>query len=1339
MDKRLTPARIALLYAAFASLWIFASDKLLLLAVPDPALLVQIGMYKGLAFVLVTTLLLYLLLQTLVIQTAHAYATNAAGNGALKTRNLIAIFLCLALIVPLFGYGISRIYGPRIQQTAIDDLSAVAQLKAAQVETWLQERRNDADELAENAGFKDRLEQWLKHGDMQARSFMLSRIETLSRTRHNDPVLLYTDGRRVMSAGVAPDPVAEKVWRQLLSLALSSGATQRSDLYRDGSGKIRLDYVVPLRLSGPQRTLGFVVLRAPVEQFLFPLIQSWPTASPSAETVLVRRDGDHILFLNELRHRKGTALSLRLPLAGSGMPGAASMVANAPLTLDAVDYRHVRVLAATRQIVGTDWHLVSKVDRDEVMALLSEMLFWVSLVAIIAVMVVASAVLMLWRQQQRLHLMEMDARTADKDRQLKLFYDLPFIGMAISSPTSKAWLYANDHLCNMLGYTHEELLKTTWADITHPDDLALNVREFERMKTGEIDGYTLEKRFLRKDGTPITVNLDIKCTRGTDGSVSHIVAMIEDITERKRTERALRESEDRFRNIFANAIDGILLADPETRKFVMANPAIERMLGYGHDEILSIGVEDIHPTEKLLDILDGFRKQFAGEMTLAPELPVKRKDGSVFYADVNASPVTIDGKTYLMGVFRDISERKTAQQALRESEDRFRSIFANSLDGIALIDAETRKFAMTNPALEHMLGYDHEELGSIGISDIHPEEVLPEVQEGFNDRLSGADMPLLDLPMKRRDGSVFYANINAGPMTIEGRSYMMSTFRDITERKKTEDALRQSATVFENSHDGVTITDLDGRILAANRAFLKISGYSEAEVLGQNQSILHSGRQDRDFYQKMWAAIRETGYWQGEIWNRRKNGEIFPEWLTISAVRNSSGVTTHYVGTFSDLSQIKQFEERAEHLAHYDPLTNLPNRLLLQSHLTHSLTHSQRHHRKVGVLYFDLDRFKNINDSMGYPVGNELLVALTSRLSSNLQAEDMLARIGGDEFLLVLEHMNGPEDAAIKARALLELLTQPFVLSGAQEVFLGASIGISVFPDDGDTADQLIQHADAAMHQAKKQGRNTYRFYIDSLTRAAGEHLELETRLRHAIAAHQLQVYYQPQVDIASGRIVGAEALVRWLDPERGLIQPFYFIPLAEETGLIDAIGEFVLKETCMQGVRWIQDGLPFLTLAVNLSPHQFLRGDIAELVAKVLAETGFPADRLELELTESALMEQEETAVKMLHMLRAQDIRLAIDDFGTGYSSLSYLKRFPLDILKIDKSFVDDIPFHKDDMEIASTIIAMGHILGFKVLAEGVETAEQLAFLQSKGCDLYQGYLTSPPVSAAEFAKLLK
>jgi diguanylate cyclase (GGDEF)-like protein/PAS domain S-box-containing protein len=934
-------------------------------------------------------------------------------------------------------------------------------------------------------------------------------------------------------------------------------------------------------------------------------------------------------------------------------------------------------------------------------------------------------------------------QTAEKDKQLKLFYDLPFLGMAITSPESKAWLFANDHLCEMLGYSRDELLRTTWADLTHPDDLALNEVYFERMKTGEIDGYTLQKRFLRKDGSPLSVNLNVKCTRTTDGKVDHLVAMIEDITERKQAEKALGESEATYRSLFDNMLNGVshnrmIFRDsvPVDFEFITVNRAFEQISGL--KDVVGKKISEVIPgySEDNPESLEVF-----GKVALTGQ-PARWEHYLAAVGKWFSFSIYSPAAGEFMVVSEDITARKKAEALLIKNEQDLRE--AQEIGGFGSYDYDIAKDRWTNSAvMDKVFGidasYKRDATGWGGI--IHPsqrEEMLTYLRDVFEQHRAfdkeyriirpndGAERWVLGL------GKVTYGS-DGVPLRMTG------TIQDITERKRTEDAMRQAATVFESTHDGVMITDLEGRIQAVNRSFSSITGFAEPEVLGQTPNILHSGRQQKDFYQSMWAAIKATGYWQGEIWNRRKNGETYPEWLTISSVHNVQGVITHYVGVFSDLSQLKQSESQLEHLAHYDPLTDLPNRLLIQSHLAHALAQANRQRQLLGVLYIDLDRFKNINDSLGYPVGDELLIKLTERLTMHMRSEDMLARLGGDEFLLVQEHMDSPEDAATLARSLLELLTRPFILSGEQEIFIGASIGISVYPNDGSNAEQLIQYADAAMHQAKQQGRNTYQFYTESLTRASGEHLGIETRLRHAITANQLRVYYQPQVDIATGHIVGAEALVRWQDPERGLISPANFIPLAEETGMIGPIGEWVLKETCLQGVRWIKAGLSFLTLAVNLSPHQFQRGNIVDVISRVLTETGFPADRLELELTESALMEHEEDAVKILHMLRALDIRLAIDDFGTGYSSLSYLKRFPLDILKIDKSFVDDIPFHKDDMEIAATIIAMGHSLGFKVLAEGVETIEQLAFLQMKGCDMYQGYLTSPPVPAEEFEMLLR
>ena len=594
--------------------------------------------------------------------------------------------------------------------------------------------------------------------------------------------------------------------------------------------------------------------------------------------------------------------------------------------------------------------------------------------------------------------------------------------------------------------------------------------------------------------------------------------------------------------------------------------------------------------------------------------------------------------------------------------------------------------------------------------------------------------------IRAEEGKEHWYSINGHPLFDPVGRFIgyRGTGQDITERKQVEITLRLAATVFENAREGVTITDTQERILRVNRAFCEMTGYSEDEAQGQTPRILQSGRHDRDFYAALWADLRANGHWRGEIWNRRKSGEVYPELLSISAVKDETGQITHYVAVFSDLSLIKASEQKAEFLAHYDPLTQLPNRRLLSTRLQHSINVARREGSAIALLMLDLDRFKNVNDSFGHQVGDELLQQVAERLTRRLRGADTLARLGGDEFALQLEGLAHPEDAARFAVEIIAALDQPWRLYNGAEVRMGASVGISLFPDHSQTAEELLQHADAALYRAKLEGRGSFQYFSAELTQAARQRVELEARLRNALVEQQLRVYYQPQIEIASGRIIGAEALVRWQDPDQGLIPPGRFIPVAEETGLISAIGEWVLRETCRQGKAWMDAGLPPLTLAVNLSSHQLRHGDLFATVLQAITDTGFPAEQLELELTESALMQRETEAVAILERLRGLGLRLAMDDFGTGYSSLAYLKRFPLDVLKIDKSFVDDIPHHRDDMEIAATIIAMGHTLGFKVLAEGVETVEQLAFLKLKGCDRYQGYLNSPPVPAEAFAALL-
>ena len=679
------------------------------------------------------------------------------------------------------------------------------------------------------------------------------------------------------------------------------------------------------------------------------------------------------------------------------------------------------------------------------------------------------------------------------------------------------------------------------------------------------------------------------------------------------------------------------------------------------------------------------------------------------------------------------------QAVLVESEARFRHLMEN-MPTLAVQGYDRhRKVIFWNPASETLYGYRREEALGKPFEEliVAPPQRVWAARE-IAQTLGGAQPRAGEMTLVRKDGEpVTVYSSRVMQTNIRGEPELFRVDVDLTAFKRTEERLRLLAAAFESTRDGVVITDLGSRILAVNRAYGEITGYSESEVLGRNPRFLQSGRHDRAFYQALWARVLETGYWQGELWNRRKNGEIYPQWLTVSVVRNVQGEATHYVGVLTDISQIKRAEERLEHLAHHDPLTDLPNRLLAQSRLAHALEQAQRRGRRVGILFIDLDRFKTVNESLGHPVGDELLQAIARRLRQRLAEENTLARLGGDEFLVVLEDLRRPEEVAAMARTIIELLAHPFTLPSGPEVYINASIGLSLYPDDGRSATELIQHADAAVHQAKTQGRNTYRFYTEALTRAAHERLALENKLRRALERDEFVLHYQPLVSVREGRVVGVEALVRWQPPGEALVPPARFIPLAEETGLIVSLGNWVLRAACAQARIWLDAGLPLL-LAVNLSVRQFQRQDIPECVRMVLMDTGLPAVHLELEITESTLMEQGRQAVATLTALKELGVRLAIDDFGTGYSSLAYLKRFPIDTLKIDQGFVRDIPHDPGDMEIAATIIAMARNLRLDVLAEGVETVEQLDFLREQGCDACQGFLVGRPLPAERMTALL-
>jgi diguanylate cyclase (GGDEF)-like protein/PAS domain S-box-containing protein len=548
--------------------------------------------------------------------------------------------------------------------------------------------------------------------------------------------------------------------------------------------------------------------------------------------------------------------------------------------------------------------------------------------------------------------------------------------------------------------------------------------------------------------------------------------------------------------------------------------------------------------------------------------------------------------------------------------------------------------------------------------------------------------------------------------------------------------LRLAAKVFESSVEGIVITDAQTRILRVNQSFCDITGYTQEEVIGLKPTMLQSRRHDAEFFNEMWRSIKRHGYWQGEVWNRRKNGEIFPVWLSISAVKKPDGEVSHYIGGFTDLSAQKSAEERIQRLTHYDALTDLPNRTLFHARFKQPMQNALRHNRRVALLHLDIDRFIKINDTLGHHIGDRLLQQVGRRLVASIHDRDFVGRFGGDEYAIACPDLDQSVEVGAIAQSIMNVFSEPFWVEG-REIFLTPSIGIALFPDDTDDYDELLKFADTAVHHAKRQG-GTYQFYHRGMNVDSANRLKMENALRRALDRQEFKLHYQPQVNLGTGKITGAEALLRWKPSNQDMVYPEQFIPLLEETGLIISVGEWVLRSACYQ-LRALQNTVQSpIPISVNLSPMQFRHKDLVGMIESVLEETGIDAHWLELEITETSVMEDPEHALGTLKQLYGMGIRLAVDDFGTGYSSLSYLKKFPLDVLKIDRSFVSDLAHDLDDAAIVDSIIAMAHRLNLKVIAEGIENQGQIDFLQNHECDIGQGFYYSKPMSAEHLGELL-
>ncbi len=547
-------------------------------------------------------------------------------------------------------------------------------------------------------------------------------------------------------------------------------------------------------------------------------------------------------------------------------------------------------------------------------------------------------------------------------------------------------------------------------------------------------------------------------------------------------------------------------------------------------------------------------------------------------------------------------------------------------------------------------------------------------------------------------------------------------------QRRAEDDLRLAAKVFDSSVEGVMITDATAHILRVNQAFTDITGYTEDEVTGKKPGLLQSGRHPDSFYRGLWLTLTEQGCWQGEIWNRRKNGEIYPEWLTISAVSDEASKLTHYIGGFTDLSQQKQSEERIYHLSHYDALTDLPNQIMFSDHFTQSMQRAHRDGKQVALLHLDLDRFSTLNDTFGQHVGDKLLQQVGNRLTANIRHQDMVARLGSDKFAIALPGLDRSSNIRKLVQDITDAFAEPFKVM-AKDIYLTGSMGAALYPDDSTDYNKLARFADTAMHHTKHMGGAGFQFYQKTMSADTSARLNMENDLRRALERKEFRLYYQPQMAMESGHLIGVEALLRWQHNDDDLIMPSQFIPLLEETGLIIPVGEWILRQACWDQQAWAETGHDPVPVAINLSARQFRNRDLIDMIHAVLKDTGTDPRLIELEITESNVMDEPEFALRTLQSAHNMGMRIAIDDFGTGYSSLSYLKQFPIDLLKIDQSFVTDIPDNTDDCIIVDTIVAMAHRLKLHVIAEGVENADQLEFLRNHGCDYIQGNYYGRPL----------
>ncbi|WP_440903338.1 EAL domain-containing protein [Catenovulum sp. SX2] len=889
--------------------------------------------------------------------------------------------------------------------------------------------------------------------------------------------------------------------------------------------------------------------------------------------------------------------------------------------------------------------------------------------------------------------------------------------------------YVNPSMANMLGYRVEQMLNQhlfNFLDVQGVEAAKINLA---RRRQGYEEQH--EAIFQHKEGYAVYTMLVTWPVFDESGNYKGAIAGIVDDAQRQTMLHELTEIKEKLQLFDKVTLDGIIIH--QGGRIIELNDASCRMLAGSRSELMERDFTAMCVPESKQLVIQAMQSESINKL----EIKIQTTTGKALNIEWTSKRMLYRGDSVRVSVLRNVTQYRQAQTALEQIELTNQALIENAPEAIVLFEPTSGKILQANSKSHAIFGLTGQSIYDYSIQDLLAEQDGKLVGYGhaFDSLLQLANSclaPMAEIKIKHASGALIDCELRLVAIQWQGRSLLRASLLDIRARKQAQSKMHQLSSALEQSADMVLITDKQGTIEYVNQATILTTGYSQAELIGSKPDVFNSGQHDKSFIKNLWATILKGHAYRDVLTNRKKSGEIYYEEKTITPLKNDQGEITHFVSTGKDITERMEIQANLRHLAFHDVLTGLPNRALFNDRLKTGWLNAKRHRQQMALLFFDIDHFKRINDTLGHDIGDVLLKQVAKKLKKGLRGSDTVARLGGDEFAVILNDCKDENAIRHTAEKIIQLINQPVKLAD-RELFVTTSIGIAVYPQDGKDSQALLKNADVAMYRAKAAGRNTYMFYRQEMNAHAFERLTLESELHRAIQQREFVLYYQPKVCLQTGHILGVEALLRWRHPKMGILLPDKFIPLLEDTGLIVPVGQWVIEQALADYTYWYQQGLQQVKLAVNLSPTQLKDVKFVETLQLALAQHKLSTSCLELEITENTMMEDGEKAFVLMQQLKQLGVHFSIDDFGTGYSSLAYLKRLPVETIKIDRSFIQDIGIEQEDEIIVRTVIAMAKNLGYKVVAEGVENLEQVRFLKSLECDVAQGYLFSQPIPAEE------